>query len=192
VETAKTLQVTALLRAWGSGDRDALDRLVPHVYTELRRMSRRYMKAERPGHTIQATALVHDVYLKLVDLNSVDWKDRAHFYAVCAQIMRRILVDEARARQTTKRGGNEIRIDMEEAAMVTPERDAVTIALDDALTALEKFDARKARVTELRYFGGLSVEETAEVLKLSPESVMRDWKLSKAWLSRELGNGRPD
>ena len=182
----KATEVTALLKAWGSGNREALDRLTPRVYEELRRMSRKYMKNERIGHTLQATALVNDLYVRLVDIPSADWKDRAHFFAVCAQMMRRILVDSARARGSRKRGGGVVKINVEDAPVMAPSRDAATIALDDALQALAAFDSRKAQVVELRHFGGLTVEETAEVLKVSPQSVLRDWKLAKAWLSREL------
>jgi RNA polymerase sigma-70 factor, ECF subfamily len=186
MSSSESGEVTVLLKAWGGGDRQALDRLTPRVYDELRRMSRKYMRNEREGHTLQATALVNDVYLRLVDATAIDWKDRAHFFAVCAQMMRRILVDAARARGSRKRGGGVVKVDVEDACVGAPGRDASTIALDDALTALAKFDPRKAQVIELRYFGGLSVEETAEVLKISPQSVMRDWKLAKAWLMREL------
>jgi RNA polymerase sigma factor (TIGR02999 family) len=146
------------------------------------------MKNERTGHTLQATALVNDLYLRLVDISSTDWKDRAHFFAVCAQMMRRILVDSARARGSRKRGGGAVKINVEDAPVMAPDRDAATVALDDALQALAAFDSRKARVIELRYFGGLSVEEAAEVLNISPQSVMRDWKLAKAWLTRELAH----
>jgi RNA polymerase sigma-70 factor, ECF subfamily len=187
--TSESGDVTGLLKAWGTGDRGALDRLTPRVYDELRRMSRKYMRNERTGHTLQATALVNDVYLRLIDAGSVDWKDRAHFFAVCAQMMRRILVDSARARGSRKRGGGIVKVDVEDACVGAPDRDAATVALDDALNALAAFDARKAQVIELRYFGGLSVEETAEVLKISPQSVMRDWKLAKAWLMREMSAG---
>jgi RNA polymerase sigma factor (TIGR02999 family) len=186
VETGKTGEVTALLKAWGAGDPCALERLMPHVYAELRRMSRKYMKEERPGHTLQATALVHDVYLKLVDLDSVEWKDRAHFYAICAQMMRRILVDSARARRSAKRGGPTPPINLGDSPEVGSSRDRELVALDDAMNALAEMDPRKVKVIELRYFGGLSVEETAEVVKISPQSVMRDWKLAKAWLHREM------
>ncbi len=186
METTQIPQVTALLKAWGTGDRNALDEMLPHVYNELRRMSRNYLKEERPGHTLQSTALVHDVYLKLVDLESVDWKDRAHFYAVCAQMMRRILIDSARARQAGKRGGPLPFINLDDAPDVGSSRDRELVALDDAMTLLAQLDARKVRVIELRYFGGLSVEETAEVEKISAQSVMRDWKLAKAWLQREI------
>jgi len=189
MESSESGDVTGLLRAWGSGDRAALDRLTPKVYDELRRMSRKYMKNERLGHTLQAAALVNDVYIRLVDAGSVDWKDRAHFFAVCSQMMRRILVDSARARGSRKRGGGAVRIDVEEACVGAPDRDASTIALDDALNALASFDPRKVQVIEMRYFGGWSVEETAEVLKISPQSVMRDWKLAKAWLTREMTGG---
>ena len=193
METAKNPQVTALLKAWGSGDRQALDRLMPQVYTELRRMSRRFMKEERPGHNLQATALVHEVYLKLVDLDSVAWKDRAHFYAVCAQMMRRILVDAARARQAAKRGGPLPPVELNDVREAGALTDRELVALDDAMNTLARMDSRKVRVIELRYFGGLSVEETAEVEKISPQSVMRDWKLAKAWLQREMaGKGQTD
>ncbi len=187
----ESAEVTVLLKAWGAGDRAALDRLTPRVYDELRRMSRKYMHRERDGHTLQATALVNDLYLRLVDLSSADWTDRAHFFAVCAQMMRRILVDSARARRSGKRGGGAVKINVEDAPVMAPERDASTIALDDALKELAEFDARKAQVVELRYFGGLSVEETAAVLKISPQSVMRDWKLAKAWLTREMKGASP-
>jgi RNA polymerase sigma-70 factor, ECF subfamily len=186
MRSSESGDVTGLLKAWGLGDRAALDRLTPRVYDELRRMSRKHMRNERAGHTLQATALVNDVYLRLVDAGSVDWKDRAHFFAVCSQMMRRILVDSARARGSRKRGGGMVKVDVEAACIGAPDRDASTVALDDALNALADFDARKAQVIELRYFGGLSVEETAEVLKISPQSVMRDWKLAKAWLMREM------
>jgi RNA polymerase sigma factor (TIGR02999 family) len=180
-------QVTQLLKAWGAGDKAALDALAPRVYDELRRMSRKYMKNEREGHTLQTTALVNDVYLRLVDLPHVDWKDRAHFFAMCAQMMRRILVDAARARGARKRGGGVYKVNIDDTPVMARDRDAVTVALDDALETLAAIDPRKVQVIELRYFGGLSVDETAEVLKISPQSVMRDWKLAKAWLTRELG-----
>ncbi len=183
-----SVPVTNLLRAWRSGDQAALDKLAPLVYGELRRMSHKYMKNENVGNTLQTTALVNDVYLRLVDLppEAVDWKDRAHFFAVCANMMRRILVDSARARGVRKRGGGVYKVNIDESPGISPDRDAVTVALDDSLSALAVFDSRKAKVVELRYFGGLSVEETAEVLQISPQSVMRDWKLAKAWLTSEL------
>jgi len=184
-------EVTRLLKAWGAGDQSALNRLIPKVYAELRRMARRYMRQEREGHTLQTTALVNEVYLRLVDVHDVDWHDRAHFLGVAAQMMRRILVDAARVRA---KGGGQARrvehstaVDLDQIPDVSPGRDREVVAVDEALEVLAKMDPRKARVVELRFFGGLSVEETAEVLKLSPQSVMRDWKLAKAWLARELG-----
>jgi RNA polymerase sigma factor (TIGR02999 family) len=184
---AQTNEITRLLRAWGGGDAAALDRLAPVVFDELRRMSRRYMRRERAGHTLQTTALVNEVYLRLVNVAGVDWKDRAHFFAVSAQMMRRILVDAARARASARRKGG-IRassVNFDQIPDLSG-RGAELIALDDALNTLALMDSRKARVIELRFFGGLSVEETAEVLKISPQSVMRDWRLAKAWLKREL------
>jgi RNA polymerase sigma-70 factor (ECF subfamily) len=176
-------QITALLKAWSNGERAALDQLTPLVYNELRRVARRKMRMERAGVTLQTTALVNEVYLRMVDATGIRWQDRAHFFAISASMMRRILLDAARA--SAKRGGKEIRVALADD-MVTSEKHEQLIALDDALETLAKLDSRKSRVIELRYFGGLSVEETAEVLKLSPQSVMRDWKLAKAWLTREL------
>jgi RNA polymerase sigma factor (TIGR02999 family) len=184
--------VTGLLRAWAGGEAAALDRLAPVVYDELRRMARRYMRRERAQNTLQATALVNEAYLRLVDVQNVAWKDRVHFFAVAAQMMRRILVDAARARASAKRGGNVKKVNhltavnLDEIPDVGSNRGAELIAVDDALNQLAEFDPRKARVIELRFFGGLSVEETAEILKISPQSVMRDWKLAKAWLMLEL------
>jgi RNA polymerase sigma factor (TIGR02999 family) len=188
----ESAQITVLLKAWGGGDGAALDQLTPLVYAELHRMARRYMRNERGGNTIQTTALVNEAYLRLVDAKNVGWQDRVHFFAVSAQMMRRILVDAARARASSKRGGQVQRVNhstavnLDEIADVHPGRDRELVAIDDALTALAEMDPRKAKVIELRFFGGLSVEETASVLKLSPQSVMRDWKLAKAWLLREL------
>ena len=183
-------EITILLKAWGAGDQSALNRLTPLVYDELRRMARRYMRKERAGNTLQTTALINEAYLRLVDTQSVGWQDRAHFFAVSASIMRRILVDAARARGSAKRGGLAIRVDHSTAVDLDqiPEvgRSAELIALDDALNALAEIDPRKARVIELRFFGGLSVEETGDVLGISPQSVLRDWKLAKAWLIREM------
>jgi len=179
--------ITALLRAWSGGDQAAFERLAPAVYAELRLIARGYMLHERQGHTLQATALVHEAYLRLIDLQNVGWQDRAHFFAVSAQMMRRILVDRARARVTGKRGGAAARLQLDdEIPEVGSWRASELMALDDALTGMAKMDPRKAKVIELRFFGGLSVEETAEVLKISPQSVMRDWKLARAWLQREL------
>ena len=185
-------EITELLKAWGSGDAAALDRLTPLVYEELRRLARRYMRNERAGNTLQTTALVNEAYLRLVDAKRVAWQDRVHFFAVSAQMMRRILVDAARARGSAKRGGEVKRvnhstaINLDEIPDVSSGRDRELVAIDDALNTLAEMDPRKARVIELRFFGGLSVDETAEVLKISPQSVMRDWKLAKAWLTREL------
>jgi RNA polymerase sigma factor (TIGR02999 family) len=179
-------EVTHLLRAWRGGDRAALDQLMPLVYGELRRMARRYLQREQPGNTLQPTALVNEAFLRLVEASGVSWQDRAHFFAISAQIMRRILVDAARARGSRKRGGGVERLDLNESVDVLPELDSRLVDLDDALEALAQFDARKARVVELRFFAGLSVKETAEVLKISPESVKRDWRLARAWLMHEL------
>jgi RNA polymerase sigma-70 factor, ECF subfamily len=179
-------QVTVLLRAWGEGDEQALERLTPLVYPELRRIARRYLQRERIGHTLQPTALVHEAYLRLVDVNIAQWQDRAHFFAVCAQMMRRILVSAARARTTGKRGGGGVQLELNEAIDGVPMRDEQMILLDDALDALAKFDARKEKVVELRFFGGLSVQETAQVLKTSEQTVLRDWKLARSWLAREM------
>jgi len=187
-------EITALLKAWGSGDAAALDQLTPLVYDELRRLARRYMRNERAGNTLQTTALVNEAYLRLVDAHRVGWQDRVHFFAVSAQMMRRILVDAARARGSAKRGGQVKRVNhstafnLDEIPDVSTGRDRELVAIDDALNTLAEMDPRKARVIELRFFGGLSVEETAEILKLSPQSVMRDWKLAKAWLTRELAS----
>ena len=181
-----SVEITRLLRAWSEGDQDALERLTPMVYDELRRMARRYMHREREGHTLQTTALVNEAYLRLIDGTKVNWHDRAHFFAVSAQMMRRILVDAARARASSKRGGNALRAELDEIPDLSSGRDREIVAIDEALTALATLDPRKAKVVELRFFGGLSVEETADVLKISPQSVLRDWKLAKAWLLREL------
>jgi RNA polymerase sigma-70 factor, ECF subfamily len=180
---------TQLLRAWASGDQCALDRLTPHVYQELRRIAGGFIQNERPGQSIQATALVHEAYLKLIDVDNVDWQHRAHFFAVAAQIMRRILLDRARSRVAAKRGGNVARINLDDAPDMRAERAAELIALDDALGALAGIDPRKARVVELRFFGGLTVEEISAVLKISPETVMRDWSMARAWLLSELSGG---
>jgi RNA polymerase sigma factor (TIGR02999 family) len=179
-------EITRLLQAWGGGDRAALDDLAPLVYAELRRMARHSMRRENPAHTLQPTALVNEAYLRLVDIAQVRWQDRAHFFAVAAQMMRRILVDAARARGAGKRGGGAAHVNLEESIDAMPDRGSQLVALDDALDALARLDPRKAKVIEMRFFGGLSVEETAEVLKISPETVMRDWKMARAWLMRDL------
>lgn len=189
--TGPTHQVTGLLLAWGQGDEAALTQLIPLVHDELRRIARRCMAGERAGHSLQATALVNEAYLRLVDVQHVDWQNRAHFLAMSARLMRRILVDVARSKRYQKRGGGAVRVTFDEALAVTNEPGQDLVALDEALQALATVDARKARVIELRFFGGLSVEETATVLAVSADTVMRDWKLGKAWLLRELsGPGR--
>ena len=179
-------QVTGLLLAWQKGDEAALTQLIPLVHDELRRIARRCMAGERAGHSLQATALVNEAYLRLIDVQHVDWQNRAHFLAMSARLMRRILVDVARSKRYQKRGGGAVRVTFDEALAVTDERGQDLVALDEALQALATVDARKARVIELRFFGGLSVEETASVLTVSVDTVMRDWKLGKAWLLREL------
>ena len=185
-------ETTHLLRAWAGGDLDALEQLTPHVYNELRRIAGRCMRNERPGGTMQTTALVHEAYLKLIDVTNVDWQHRAHFFAVSATIMRRILLDRARRRVSAKRGGATPRVNLDEIPDVGSGRARELIALDDGLNTLAKVDSRKARVIELRFFGGLSVEETAEVLKVSPDTVLRDWRMARAWLLAELGSSAPE
>jgi RNA polymerase sigma factor (TIGR02999 family) len=177
---------TALLLAWGRGDETALDQLIPLVHDELRQLARRHMAGERPGHTLQATALVNEAYLRLIEVNQVRWQNRAHFFAMASRVMRRILVDAARARGYQKRGGGAEKVSMDEAILVSAEPRQDLIALDDALNALAAFDLRKSQVVEMRFFGGLSVEETAEALHVSADTVMRDWRLAKVWLVREL------
>jgi len=184
-------EVSGLLRAWSAGDRDALDKLTPIVYDELHRLARGYMSRERPGHSLQTTALVNEAYMRLVDYKRMKWQNRAHFFAVSAQLMHRILVEHAR-RRNLKRGGGVQHVSLEETAIVDGERDTDLMALDDAMVTLARLDPRKVQVVELRFFGGLSVEETAEVLKVSPVTVMRDWSTAKAWLYRELTGGTGD
>ena len=179
-------QVTQLLLDWGNGDKAALDKLVPVVYQELRRLAAYYMRRERPGHTLQTSALVNEAYMRLVDYSQMRWQSRAHFFAVAAQAMRRILVEHARKRHFAKRGGGAVKVSFDEAAIVSQEQAADLVALDDALTSLEAMDERKARIVELRYIGGLNIEETAEVLAISPATVQREWRAAKAWLYREI------
>jgi RNA polymerase sigma factor (TIGR02999 family) len=186
-----TRQVTKLLQAWSEGDETALDRLLPVVHQELRRLARRYMFGERPSHTLQTTALVNEAYLRLVNARQVNWQNRAHFFALSAQVMRRILVDSARAHRDQKRGGGTFKVTMDEAFVGPQEKGQDLVALDDLLKALAEVDPRKNRVVELRFFGGLSVEETAEVLKISPNTVLRDWRLAKMWLKREMSKEKP-
>jgi RNA polymerase sigma factor (TIGR02999 family) len=183
---AKSTEITALLRAWGNGDEAARDQLAARVYGELHRIARRYMKDER-ARTLQTTALVNEVYLRLVDLKNVGWEHRAQFFAISAQMMRRILVDAARARGAVKRGAGVVKISVDGAAVLSPGSDASIVALHQALEAFAQVAPRQAQVVELRYFGGLSVAETVEVMKVSERTVMRDWDFAKAWLARELG-----
>ena len=182
--------ISQLLVAWSDGDKQALDRLTPIVYDELRRLARRYMQRERDGHTLQTTALVHEAYTRLIDYNRMQWQSRAHFFAVAAQLMRRILVEHAR-RQNLKRGAGFRHLALEES-LVSSAYDPALVALDDAMTALEKLDRRKVQIVEMRYFGGLSIEETAEVLQVSAVTVKRDWRAAKLWLYRELTATRND
>ena len=182
-------EITGLLVAWSDGDESALDQLVPLVYEELRKLAHRYMSRERAGHTLQTTALVNEAYLRLVSWNEVQWQNRAHFFAVSAQMMRRILVDFARNKQYLKRGGGALQVSLGEAAALTECRTSDLVALDEALTALFEIDKRKGQVVEMRFFGGLSVKEASAVLKVSEETIMRDWRLAKVWLLRELGRG---
>jgi RNA polymerase sigma-70 factor, ECF subfamily len=179
-------EITGLLYAWRQGDQQALERLTPCVYRELHRAARRCMEQEGRGHILQTTALINELYLRLPRLQNFDWQNRAHFFALCARQMRRILTDEARARRAGKRGGGDEPLTVESVAVVPPDVNADVLAVDEALRSLAQVDSRKAQVVELRFFGGLSVEETAEVLKVSSETVMRDWRLAKAWLLREL------
>ena len=184
--TSSPQQITQLLVAWSDGDTAALNQLLPLVYGELRRMAKGYLAGQSPGHTLQTTALIHEAYLKLVGQKEPRWQNRAHFFGVAAQAMRHILVDYARARHAAKRGGQAHAVSLDEAAIVTTEQTAEMVALDDALKALAEVAPRQSQVVELRYFGGLNVEETAEVLKVSAETVTRDWRMAKAWLLREL------
>lgn len=194
METTASPPITALLRAWSRGDRNALESLIPAVDRELRDIAKRCLKAKPHESILQTTALVNEAYLRLIDANQATWHDRAHFFAVCASIMRRILVDYARARMTAKRGGGSepVSLDMDEVAVVVPEPTSDLVAIDEALEALARIDERRSRVVELRFFGGLNIDETAEVLMISRGTVRRDWRLAKAWLLKELtGGGAP-
>lgn len=186
------IEVTQLLLDWGNGDKAALDELVPVVYQELRRLAGYYMRRERPGHTLQTSALVNEAYMRLVDYRQMRWQSRAHFFAVAAQAMRRILVEHARKRHFAKRGGGAVQVSLDEAATVSEKQAADLIALDDALTSLEAIDPRKSRIVELRYIGGLNIEETAEALGISPATVQREWRSAKAWLYRTIREGASD
>jgi RNA polymerase sigma-70 factor, ECF subfamily len=184
-------EITQLLRAWSEGDQAALERLVPLIHRELRRLAKGYMRKERPGHILQTTALINEAYLRLIDWKDVRWQNRAHFFGVAAQLMRRILVDFARAHHRGARGGAMRQVSLDEAAAVSVERAAEFVALDEALDRLAVIDPRRSRMVELRFFGGLSEEETAEALKVSPRTVRREWSLARAWLRRELRQGEP-
>ena len=183
-------EVSLLLRAWRDGDRAALDKLIPLVHQELRRLAHCYMARERDDHTLQTTALVNEAYMRLIGANKVDWHDRAHFFAIAAHLMRRILVDFARSRGCRKRGGDRKAALLDEALLVSPDPDPDLVKLDDALKALAEFDPRKAKVVELRFFGGLDLDETAEVLKVSRDTVKRDWRLARAWMYGEMTGDR--
>lgn len=192
MSTSSPQDVTQLLAAWGEGDRSALDKLLPLVHAELRRIAQRQMRQERSGHTLQATALVNEAYLRLAGDQQLQWRDRAHFFAVCAQVMRHILIDHARSRGREKRGGGVVQVSLNDALLVADDQIADILALDEALSALERMDPQKARLVELRYFAGLTVEETAEVLNTSPRTVRREWRRARAWLYRMMGEGTAD
>jgi RNA polymerase sigma factor (TIGR02999 family) len=184
--------VTILLRAWGGGDKQALDRLTPLVYRELHQIAGRLMAGQRPNHTLQATALVNEAYVRLVDAREASWQDRAHFFALCARAMRQILIDHARARASEKRGGGQVALELDEALAAAPAREINLLELDDALNRLAALDPRKSQVVELRFFGGLNLEETAEALRVSTKTVQRDWDLARAWLFGELSKNQQD
>jgi RNA polymerase sigma factor (TIGR02999 family) len=190
--TPSPQEVTQLLAAWGKGDRSALDQLLPLVHLELRRIAQRQMSQERPGHTLQATALVNEAYLKLAGQQGFDWQNRAHFFAVCAQVMRHILIDHARAHARDKRGGGAVKVSLNDALVVAEDQAGHFIALDEALRVLERLDPQKGKIVELRYFGGLSVDEAAEVMNISPRTVRREWQRAKAWLYRMMTEGIED
>lgn len=188
MDTAPPRDVTGLLHAWRDGDTEGQEQLMSLVYDELRRTARHYMQQEREGHTLQTTALVNEAYLRLAGVHQVEYRDRVHFFALAAQMMRRVLVDHARSRGYLKRGAGARAISLEDSRIASPDRDAAVVALDEALDELARHDPRKARVVELRFFAGLSVEETAVALDVSPQTVLRDWSLSKAWLMREMSH----
>ena len=190
--TSSPHKVTQLLIDWGNGSQDALEQLFPLVYEELRRLAHRYMRRERSGHTLQTTAVVHEAYLRLVDQKHVQWQNRAHFFAIAAQMIRRILITHAQSHAYGKRGGGTLKVSLDEAAILSKERAGELIALDDALASLTAIDPRRSQVVELRFFGGLSNEEIAEVLRVSPNTVIRDWNVAKAWLYREMSKEQRD
>lgn len=192
MESPRQHEITQLLEAWSDGRQEALDQLVPIVQVELQRIARRYLNRQRPGHLLQTSALINEAYLRLIDWKSARWQNRAHFFGVAAQLMRRIVVDEYRQQHAQKRGGEIVRVSLVEAERESNERSADLVALDDALDSLAQLDERKSRIIELRYFGGLTVEETAEVLAISPRTVLREWSMAQAWLFRELSGGKND
>jgi RNA polymerase sigma-70 factor, ECF subfamily len=179
-------EVTKLLKDWSAGDQSALDKLIPLVHDELRRLAHQHMRRERPGNTLQTSALVNEAYVRLVDQGQIEWESRAHFFGIAARLMRQVLVDQARRRNFAKRGGDAIRVSLDEATTAAEEQSANVMALDDALKILEKTDPRKSQIVELRFFGGMSIEETAAVLKVSPGTVMREWTFARAWLRKEM------
>ena len=185
---ASTATITQLLIRWSDGDKDALDELAPQVYSELRRLAKYYLRQERPDHTLQASDLVHEAYLRMVDEKEIGWQNRAHFFGIAAVRMRHILVEHARGRQAAKRGGGEYRLSLSQANELAEEQDVNLLALDDALRRLDELDTQKTRIVELRYFGGMTIEETAEVLKLSPATIKRDWSMARAWLRNEISH----
>jgi RNA polymerase sigma factor (TIGR02999 family) len=191
LSSAPATDITGLLRAWGGGDRDALEGILTVVYPELRKIAQRCLTNERSGHTLQATALVNEAYLRLVDVHRIEWRDRAHFFAIGARVMRRILVDYARSKGYAKRGGKAQRVDFEEAVLVSPQADPALVRMDDALNQLASFDPRKAQVVEMRYFGGLNANDIARVLGVSVQTVNRDWSLARTWLAREMSPAAP-
>jgi RNA polymerase sigma factor (TIGR02999 family) len=184
--TQEAENITALLVGYGRGDKDALDKLMPIVYDELRGQAARYLRREQAGHTLQTTALIHEAYVRLVDQRNVQWQNRAHFFGIAAQMMRRILVDHARTKKRAKRGGSDVKVSLTDATVAVKGQDLDVVALDEALTRLTAIDEQQSRVVELRFFSGLTVEETAEVMEISPATVKRDWSMAKAWLHREL------
>src|ERR687883_1107147 len=186
VMTKEAENITELLAGYGRGDKEALDQLMPVVYDELRRQAARYLRREQAGHTLQTTALIHEAYVRLVDQRNVQWQNRAHFFGIAAQMMRRILVDHARTKKRAKRGGSEVRVSLSEATVAAKDQELDVVALDEALERLAQIDEQQSRVVELRFFSGLSVEETAEVMDISKATVKRDWSMAKAWLHREL------
>jgi RNA polymerase sigma-70 factor (ECF subfamily) len=192
IEPPAVGEITGLLREWNAGNEQAFERVTELVYRDLRRAAHKYMQGERPLHTLQTTALVHEVYLRLFGVQRVNWQNRVHFLAVCARLMRRVLIDFARQRRYQKRGGDVVHLSLDETLTISPRPDPDLVRLDEALKTMAKVDPRKAEVVELRFFGGLTVEETAEALGVSPETVMRDWRLAKPWLLREISRGNRD